>query len=95
MSTKTMNVAIYAGRHGNEMIYETGTWMDEHEEYVRLTESREITFQELPRGDVLRARVRVLDRIIADVKAEAQKEVEGLQEERQRLLAITHQPEDD
>jgi hypothetical protein len=87
-----MKIAIYREvKHRFENVHECAPWMEEPgSRYVRLSEPVEVEFTPRQDTDVLKEAVESLKTEIQRVRAEAQKEVENLEEEIQKLLAITH-----
>jgi len=86
----TKTVAVYQTEYNNETLNEVVDWIERSERYIRITEPQEVMFIPLDHGVVLKARLDALDREIRSVRAIAQAKVDDLKDQRQRLLAITH-----
>jgi len=87
----TQSVAIYATKYGGLTVNEADGWMEKSGDYVRLTEPVEITFVALPDETVLACRVRAIDGQIQKTRAELTRKIDDLKDQKQRLLAITHE----
>ena len=86
----TVAIALYQSKYNTISPSEADGWMEDNEDYVRLTEPVTVTFKSLSDADVLAARVAMLDAQIKEVRARLTQKVNGLEEQKQRLLAITH-----
>jgi len=82
----TQAVAIYLGKYGIT-IHTVETWIEKSNEYIRATEPLEVTFTPLP-DEVI---VKSIDAEIKKTRAELTRKVNDLEDQKQRLLAITHQ----
>ncbi len=90
----TMSVCLYISKYGNATVEKAEGWMQDDKDYVQLTEPTEITFTPLPDEDVLKSRVDSLDNQIEVTRAELTRKVNDLLDQKQRLLAITHESEE-
>lgn len=84
-------VALYAGHRGYVTVHERCNWIDEHSDYVRVSENREIEFVPLADQVVLKNRVKSIDKQIEGARAELTRRIADLTDQKQRLLAIAHQ----
>lgn len=87
----TQRVAIYRMKYGTLMVTEHDDFRETDPEYVRMTEPVEVTFTPLPDETIVAGRVSALDAEIQKVRAETEVKINRLIDEKQRLLAITHQ----
>jgi hypothetical protein len=87
----TKTVALYSGKY-HTAIFEVEGWIEEHKEYVRVTEPVEVTFTPLPDEVVLEGRVKAIDNEITKTRAELTQRINDLTDQKNRLLAITHEP---
>ena len=88
-------VALYADERGHISIIQSGGWADRCESYVQISEPSDIKFKPLEDEEVLRKRVDAIDRQITKVRAELTAKVADLTDQKNRLLAITHNVTDD
>lgn len=88
---KTMTVAIYSSKYNSTSVNEVVEWIEEHKDYIRISEPQTVTFTPLDHEVVLKLRLDALDREIESVRATAQATVDDLEDQKQRLLAITHE----
>jgi len=88
---KTMTVAIYSSKYNATSVNEVVEWIEEHKDYIRISEPQTVTFTPLDHEVVLKLRLDALDREIESVRATAQATVDDLEDQKQRLLAITHE----
>ena len=86
----TREVALYGDRWGGNNVWFKTEYRDKDTDYIQLTEPVTVTFKPLPDRIVLAARVAMLDAQIKEVRAKLTVKVNGLEEQKQRLLAITH-----
>ena len=86
----TLKVALYVSKHGSVSADDVQDWIEEHPDYIRCSEPLTITFKPLPDEIVLAARVAMLDAQITEVRAKLTMKVNDLEDQKQRLLAITH-----
>ena len=84
----TRELALFQTKYGG-IVEWRADWEDE--DYVRVSEPVTVIFKPLDHDIILRSRVDALSREIAKVRAEAQAKVSDLEDQRQRLLAITHE----
>lgn len=81
---------LYGGTRGS--IHEADSWRDEDDDYTRITEVVEVEFEPRDAGEVVVEQVKCLDSMIEKIHAEAEMEVTTLEDRRDKLLAIEHQP---
>ena len=87
----TQSVAIYALKYGTLVISEVDDYSEMNADKVRLTERLEVTFTPLEDEEVLAAQVQFIDNEIEKTRAELTRKIEDLKDQKQRLLAITHE----
>lgn len=61
---------------------------DQNSDYVRATESVDVELPDLPREEIVAARLGALDATEKKLKAEFSREIDRLQDEREKLLAL-------
>lgn len=83
-------IALYINRHGRLLVNQVMDWIEGHADYVRVTEIIDIEFTDLDDELVLTKRVKSIDKQISDVRAQLTAEIAALTDEKNRLLAITH-----
>ena len=76
---KTVEVALYASKYFEFRVNEVATWIEESEEYTRVSEIVEVKIKLLPRENVLKLRLACLDREIQSVRANAAKKIEDIE----------------
>ena len=91
----THRVALYRSKYNYITVSEISTWIEENEDYVRLSEPINVEFTALPDEVVLGLRVKSIDKQIEKVRAEYTVLIEDLTDQKNRLLAITYQPEEE
>ena len=91
----THRVALYRSKYNYITVSDMSTWIEENEDYVRVSEPIDVRFVALPDDVILKSRVNALDKEIAKTRAELNRRIEDLTDQKNRLLAITHQPEED
>lgn len=87
----TRNIAVYASKHGSLSVNDIRNWIEEGSDYVRVSEPMEVVFTALSDEVVLGARVQQIDGEIEKTRAELTRRINDLTDQRQRLLAITHE----
>ena len=92
--SKEITVAIYTVK-STELIRKVDPWLENNANYVRITEPVTVTFESRKHDDVLCDRIACLDEEIKDVRAEAQAKVNDLEDQKQRLMALTHEADDE
>ena len=85
------DVALYMNKYGRITTNETSDWIENCEEYVRVSSPQTVTFVQLPDEDILVLRLHALDKEIEKVRAESTRKIDDLKDQKQRLLAITHE----
>ena len=88
-----VSIALYRSKYGYFSASEVSDWIEENEDYIRVTEPIHVEFTALPDDAILRARVASIDNTIEKVRAEYTVRINDLTDQRNRLLAITHQPD--
>jgi len=81
---------LYGGGHGT--VHEADSWREKDKDYTRITEVLEVEFKPRDAGDVVVAQVKCLNSMIEKIRVETEAEVTVLEERRDKLLAIEHQP---
>ncbi len=87
----TREVALFSSKNGYLAVQHTGGWMSDDDDYVRVSEPLEVTFTPLPDEVVLASRVDAIDEEIKITRAKFTKTLDDLKDQKQRLLAITHE----
>lgn len=88
----TRIVAIYAMKHGTLLTSDFEEWKEKSVDYVRLTEPFEVKFVALSDEIVLSTRVDQIDKQIEQTRAQSTLKINDLMDQKQRLLAIAHDP---
>ena len=85
---KELKVYLYQTKYSDATVtnYE---FRDDDDDYVMLAKPSTVTFEMLDREVVLKSRLDALDRQITEVRAVAQAKVDDLEDQKQRLMAIT------
>ncbi len=91
----TREVALYCSKNGYLAVQHTGGWMDNDDDYVRISEPLEVTFTALSDEVVLASRVDAIDEEIKITRAKFTKTLDDLKDQKQRLLAITYSVTDE
>ena len=86
----TREVALYQDKWGFVSVTGNIDYIAKKSEYAILSEPVTVTFKPLPDEEVLASRVAMLDAEIKKVRAKLTVKVNDLEEQKQRLLAITH-----
>ena len=83
-----MKIALYQSKYclGAHIVSD---WIEGADDYVRTTEAIEVEFVDIPAEVVTAGRVKAIDSEITTLRAEFQKTLEDLMDQKQRLLAIT------
>lgn len=90
MKTK-QKIAIFRNiEHGYESILDGQ--FDSFEEYVRLSEFVEVEFQPLTGDEFVQKQLSALDKAESALRAQFQIALNGIEQQRQELRAITYQP---
>lgn len=63
------------------------SWADRNDEYMRLTETVEVEFKEIPREEVMNKKVKIIDDNINRLEGQ----IEALKNQKKELLCIEHQ----
>lgn len=87
----TQRVALYRMKYGTLRVNAIEDWIEDDADYIRVSDPVDVTFHPIPDDEILAARVSKIDREIETVRAELTRRVNELTDEKQRLLAITHQ----
>lgn len=86
-----MKVALYESRYSTT-VHEARDWIEEDLGYVRVSEVVEIEFVRLPNEVVVPRQVKQLDSEIEKVRAQMGRQINLLEEQKSKLLAITQEP---
>ena len=78
--------------YGSKCIVEHKDHMDKDPDWIRLTESVEVEFTDLPPEQTIPPQIDLIDATIATLRAETAEKIGRLEDEKAKLLAITHQP---
>ena len=89
----TQSVALYLSKYGSTTVWTVSNYMEEHENYIRVSDPLHVEFTALPDDAILRGRVKSIDKEIEKTRAELTRRIEDLTDQKNRLLAITHQEE--
>ena len=84
-------IALYVDRSGFVRPGEVKGWIEDHDDYARITEPLEVEFAPLPDEVVVDHRVKSIDKQIEKTRAELTKKIADLADQKQKLLAISHQ----
>jgi hypothetical protein len=85
---------VYLSKLGYPYIRTIGDFMENDSDYVRATEPLEVTFTPLSDEVIVEGRVKSLDAEIEKTRAEMSLKINDLKDQKQRLLAITHQEDE-
>lgn len=92
MSEKmTQTIVLAESEYGTVNVWLDEDYIRNDSDYVVISEPVTITFKSLDHDEILQSRIKILDREIEQVRAEAHKKVARLTDQKQRLLAITHE----
>ena len=83
--------AIYSLNGGEPDIYEYFDWKEDDEDYVRCSDVVEVEIEEWPREKTIPLRAKGFDARIERVRAEMNEKINRLEDEKAKLLAITHE----
>ena len=86
-----MKLAKYKDRlYGVEshIVHEASDYMEKNEHYIRTTEIVDVEFKELPRDKVTTKEIAAIEKEMEKVQADCQVKLNGLEQQRQELLAI-------
>ena len=87
-----MKIALYSSYGSNyTRPQEADEFYEENSSYVRTTEIVEVEFTELDHATVVLAQVARVDHEIEDTRADLTRKIQDLEDERSKLLAITHE----
>jgi len=87
----TQSIALYVSKYNNISVSSVDCWIEADADYVRATEPLTVTFTALPDETVLAGRVASIDAQIETTRAELTRKIEDLKDQKQRLMAITHE----
>lgn len=87
----TQVVAIYTTQYGTLFTSEVDGYKETDPDYVRVTEPMKVTFTPLDDEIVLKGRIDAIDNQIEETRAELTRKISDLTDQKQRLLAITHE----
>lgn len=95
---RTQDVALYISKSGLVLVDSVSLWIEKSEDYVRVSEPVTVTFNVLPDEEIVTLRVKGLDAKIEKARAELTRKIAeltrkiaDLTDQKNRLLAITHQ----
>lgn len=91
----TQSIALYISKHGYTIANQVDDWIERSADYVRISEPVTVKFDPLADEEVLQGRVRSIDAQIEETRAELTRRIAELTDQKNRLLAITHQSEAD
>jgi len=91
----SQSLALYSTKYGSLTVWDISSWIEGHEDYVRVSEPLHVEFTALPDDVILRGRVKCIDKEIEKTRAELTRRIEDLTDQKNRLLAITHEPDND
>lgn len=86
-----MKIALYALFGTGSSLHEADAWREGDEDYVRLTDIVEVDFIDRPQEKVIPEKVARIDRGIEGLRAELGEKISKLEDEKAKLLAITHE----
>jgi uncharacterized protein YciU (UPF0263 family) len=77
-------VAVFVGKYGESIGSEA---LEGCKDYARVSEYVEVTFSELPKDEIIRGRISIIDEEMNDLFSR----IEDLRQRKQELLALEHQ----
>ena len=86
----TQTIAVYISKYSCGSVNKVEDWIEESSDYVRATETLEVTFTPLSDEIIVKGRVKSIDAEIEKTRAELNLKINDLKDQKQRLLAITH-----
>lgn len=88
----TRKVALYESKYGLLTVNDFEDWIEEESaDYVRVSEPIKVTFVSLADEEVLNNQIKSIDAKIEHTRAELTRRINELTDQKNRLLAITHQ----
>lgn len=88
----TRKVALYESKYGLLTVNDFEDWIEEESaDYVRVFEPIKVTFVSLADEEVLNNQIKSIDAKIEHTRAELTRRINELTDQKNRLLAITHQ----
>lgn len=87
MSEYTRKIALFKSPYGT--LVEAGDYFDEHTDYVRISEYKEIEFTPLSQSAIIETQCEVLDKQEQSVMAEYENKLTDIRRRKSELLAIT------
>jgi len=90
-----MKLAMYSlyGNATSGTVWEADSWREKDKDYTRITEIIEVEFKPRDAGEVVVEQVKCINSMIKKIHVAAEAEVTTLEERRDKLLAIEHQPQ--
>ena len=86
-----MKIALYE-MSGSSMVWEASEWREEDPDTIRTTEVVDVEFVDLPDEVVVPKKVKAIDDKIEAARAKFGQAIQLLEDEKSKLLAITHEP---
>ena len=93
-TSSTENIALYSLYGSGEHLKTVNDWVEEDEDYTRLTEPLEVTFTYLPDEVVVPGKIESLQAKADRVRANMMEQIASIEEEISKLRAITFQPQE-
>ena len=90
MKRKIALYTLYGSGDGDAN--EVSSWIEEDEDYTRVSEVVEVEFEPRDAGDIVVEQVKSINSRIEKIRVEAEVKVTTLEDRRNKLLAIEHQP---
>ena len=90
MKRKIALYTLYSSGDGDAN--EVSSWIEEDEDYTRVSEVVEVEFEPRDAGDIVVEQVKSINSRIEKIRVEAEVKVTTLEDRRNKLLAIEHQP---
>ncbi len=87
----TKELALYKSAYGTTFVFRVSESMDESVDYAQVSEVIDVTFTPLSDEVIVTARVKSIDAEIDKTRAEMNLKINDLKDQKQRLLAITHE----
>lgn len=84
-----MKIAINTLFGGAPRVSEWHDFMDNDDDYIRLSEIVDVEFVDLPKEEVVPKQVKQIDEKISEARAKFQTAINLLEEQKSKLLAIT------
>ena len=88
MKRKIALYTLYGSGDGN--VHEADSWVEDDEDYTRVSKVVEVEFEPRDAGDIVVEQVKSINSRIEKIRVEAEVKVTTLEDRRNKLLAIEH-----